>query len=136
MDVRNKTVVVTGAGRGIGRAIALQLAARGADIAVFDLNAHDVDETITLCAALSVHARGYRVNVADEGDVCAAMLQVAKDFGRLDGLVNNAGIVRDGLLVKVENGTVVQRMTMGSVELRHQRESQRGIPLRGRPPRT
>jgi len=79
MDVRNKTVVVTGAGRGIGRAIALQLAACGADIAVFDLNAHEVDETTALCTALSVHARGYRVNVAEEGEVCAAMIQVAKD---------------------------------------------------------
>jgi 3-oxoacyl-[acyl-carrier protein] reductase len=112
MDVRNKTVVVTGAGRGIGRAVALQLAARGADIAVFDLNANDVDHTTALCLALSVHAQGYRVNVADEDDVCGAMVQVTKDFGRLDGLVNNAGIVRDGLLVKVEHGAVVQRMTM------------------------
>jgi 3-oxoacyl-[acyl-carrier protein] reductase len=112
MDVRNKTVVVTGAGRGIGRAVALQLAARGADIAVFDLNANDVEETTALCLALSVHARGYRVNVADEDDVSASMVRVAEDFGRLDGLVNNAGIVRDGLLVKVEDGAVVQRMTM------------------------
>jgi 3-oxoacyl-[acyl-carrier protein] reductase len=112
MDIRNKTVVVTGAGRGIGQAIALQLASRGADIAVFDLNADDFDETTTLCAALSVQARGYRVNVADEGEICAAMTQVAKDFGRLDGLVNNAGIVRDGLLVKVKDGAVVGRMTM------------------------
>ena len=112
MDVRNKTVVVTGAGRGIGRAIALQLAAHGADIAVFDLNAREVDETAALCTALSVHARGYRVNVAEEGDVCAAMMQVAKDFGRLDGLVNNAGIVHDGLLVKVKDGAVTHRMSM------------------------
>jgi 3-oxoacyl-[acyl-carrier protein] reductase len=112
MDVRNKTVVITGAGRGIGKAIALQLAARGADIAVFDLNADDIDETTTLCATRSVQARGYRVNVADEDDVCAAMIQVAKDFGRLDGLVNNAGIVRDELLVKVKDGAVVHRMTM------------------------
>jgi 3-oxoacyl-[acyl-carrier protein] reductase len=112
MDVRNKTVVITGAGRGIGKAIALQLAARGANIAVFDLNADDIDETTTLCATGSMQARGYRVNVADEDDVCVAMIQVAKDFGRLDGLVNNAGIVRDELLVNVKDGAVVHRMTM------------------------
>jgi 3-oxoacyl-[acyl-carrier protein] reductase len=112
MDVRNKTVVVTGAGRGIGRATSLQLAERGADIALFDLNASDLDETVALCAAKSVQARGYRVNVADEGEVTAAMTRVAEDFGRLDGLVNNAGIVRDGLLVKVKDGAVVGRMTM------------------------
>ncbi len=112
MDVRNKTVVVTGAGRGIGRATSLQLAARGADIALFDLNASDLEETAALCTAKSVQARGYRVNVADEGEVTAAMTRVAGDFGRLDGLVNNAGIVRDGLLVKVKDGAVVGRMSM------------------------
>jgi len=112
MDVRNKTVVVTGAGRGIGRATSLQLAERGADVALFDLNASDLEETAALCAAKSVQARGYRVNVADEGEVTAAMTRVAGDFGRLDGLVNNAGIVRDGLLVKVKDGAVVGRMSI------------------------
>src|ERR1035438_6317467 len=112
MDVRSKTVVVTGAGRGIGRAIALQLARRGADIALFDLNAAELEETAALCAAEAVQARGYRVNVADESEVSAAMTRVATDFARLDGLVNNAGIVRDALLVKVKDGAVVGRMTM------------------------
>jgi 3-oxoacyl-[acyl-carrier protein] reductase len=112
MDVRKKTVVVTGAGRGIGRAIALQLAGHGADIALFDLNAAALEETAGLCAAEGVQARCYPVNVADEGEVSAAMTRVAADFGRLDGLVNNAGIVRDALLVKVKDGAVVGRMTM------------------------
>src|SRR5271165_5587022 len=112
MDIHNKTVVVTGAGRGIGRATALALAHDGANVALFDLNAADLEETGRLCAAESVQAREYRVNVADETEVCAAMTRVAADFGRLDGLVNNAGIVRDGLLVKVKDGAVVGRMTM------------------------
>jgi len=112
MDIRNKTIVVTGAGRGIGRAIALQLARRGADVALFDLNAAQLEETRALCAAEAVQARCYRVNVADEGEVSTAMARVATDFARLDGLVNNAGIVRDALLVKVKDGAVVGRMTM------------------------
>jgi 3-oxoacyl-[acyl-carrier protein] reductase len=112
MDVRKKTIVVTGAGRGIGRAIALQLAGHGADIALFDLDAAALEETAGLCAAEGVQARCYRVNVAGEGEVSAAMTRVAADFGRLDGLVNNAGIVRDALLVKVKDGAVVGRMTM------------------------
>src|SRR5580658_2462893 len=112
MDVRNKAIVVTGAGRGIGRAIALQLASHGADIAIFDLNAEDIEQTRALCAARSVQARGYCVNVADENEVSAAMAKVVADFGRLDGLVNNAGIVRDALLIKVKDGAVVARMTM------------------------
>src|SRR5271154_2923878 len=112
MDVRNKTVVVTGAGRGIGRAIALQLADRGADLALFDVQESDLKETAAACASKSVQARSYRVNVADESEVSAAMTRVVDDFGRLDGLVNNAGIVRDSLLVKVKEGAVVGRMTL------------------------
>ena len=125
MDVRNKTVVVTGAGRGIGRAIALRLARHGADVALFDLNATELEETRALCAAEAVQARCYRVNVADEGEVCAAMTRVGADFGRLDGLVNNAGIVRDALLVKVKDGAIVGRMTMD------QRNAVIGVNLSG-----
>lgn len=112
MDVRNKTVVVTGAGRGIGRAIALRLARRGANLALLDLNAADLESSVALCAAESVQARGYSANVADEAEVGAALARVAADFGRLDGLVNNAGILRDALLVKVKDGAVVGRMSM------------------------
>lgn len=112
MDLHSKTVVVTGAGRGIGRAISLDLAAHGADLALFDLNTDDLDETSRQCHAHSVQARGYRVNVADEQQVGEAMKQVRSDFGRLDGLVNNAGIVRDALLVKVKDGAVVGRMSL------------------------
>src|ERR1700733_9980807 len=112
MDVNNKTGVVTGAGRGIGRAIALNLAQHGAHSAIFDLNVEDIEQTRALCAAKSVQARGYCVNVAEEDEVSAAMAKVVADFGRLDGLVNNAGIVRDALLVKVKDGAVVARMTM------------------------
>src|SRR5258708_8946383 len=110
MDIRNKTVVVTGAGRGIGRAIALQIDGGGANVALFDLNPGDLEETRALCEAQSVQARSYKVNVADEGDVSTAMTRVVADFGRLDGLVNNAGIVRDGLLVKVKDGVAGGRM--------------------------
>jgi 3-oxoacyl-[acyl-carrier protein] reductase len=112
MDIQNKTVVVTGAGRGIGRAIALQLADHGANLALLDLNTDDLKETAAQCAAKSVQTREYRVNVADEGEVKSVMAQVAADFGRLDGLVNNAGIVRDGLLVKVKDGAVVGGMSL------------------------
>jgi 3-oxoacyl-[acyl-carrier protein] reductase len=112
MDLHDRTVVVTGAGRGIGRATAVQLAEQGANVALFDLNSADLVETARLCAEQSVQARQYRVNVADEAEVVDAMNQVAADFGRLDGLVNNAGIVRDGLLVKVKEGAVVGSMSL------------------------
>jgi 3-oxoacyl-[acyl-carrier protein] reductase len=112
MNMHDKTVVVTGSGRGIGRAIALDLADQGANLALFDLNEADLEETVQHCVAKSVKARGYRVNVADEAEVTAAMGRVAAEFGRLDGLVNNAGIVRDGLLVKVKDGVVVGEMSL------------------------
>jgi 3-oxoacyl-[acyl-carrier protein] reductase len=63
MDMHDKTVVVTGGGRGIGRAIALDLAEHGANLALLDLNEADLDETAQRCTAKSVKARGYRVNV-------------------------------------------------------------------------
>jgi 3-oxoacyl-[acyl-carrier protein] reductase len=112
MDLHDRTVVVTGAGRGIGRVTAVQLAGQGANVALFDLNSADLGESARLCAENSVQARQYRVNVADEAEVVDAMSQVASDFGRLDGLVNNAGIVRDGLLVKVKDGAVVGSMSL------------------------
>jgi 3-oxoacyl-[acyl-carrier protein] reductase len=112
MDLSKKTVVITGGGRGIGRAIALQLAHQGANLALFDLNAEDLAQTAALCCEHSVQARGYKVNVAEETEVGTAMERVVADFGRLDGLVNNAGILRDALLVKVKDGVVVARMTM------------------------
>jgi len=112
MELQGKSVVVTGAARGIGRAIALQLARRGADLALFDMNLEELEQTRAQCVAESVQARCYRVNVVDETEVGAAMTRVAADFGRLDGLVNNAGIVRDALLVKVKDGAVVGRMSL------------------------
>jgi 3-oxoacyl-[acyl-carrier protein] reductase len=94
------------------RVFALELAERGANLALFDLNEADLEETAQRCAAKSVKARCYRVNVADEAEVSAAMSRVISELGRLDGLVNNAGIVRDGLLVKVKNGAVVGEMSL------------------------
>jgi 3-oxoacyl-[acyl-carrier protein] reductase len=112
MDVRDKTIVVTGGGRGIGRAIALRLARQGANLALLDCNAADLEATVALCGGETVQARGYGVDVSDEAAVCAAMARIAADFGRLDGLVNNAGILRDALLVKVKDGAIVGRMSM------------------------
>ena len=89
--------------------------ARGADVGAVRSEPRPISKRrAALCTAESVQARSYRVNVADEGEVSAAMTRVAADFGRLDGLVNNAGIVRDGLLVKVKDGAVVGRMSRWS----------------------
>src|ERR1700723_19781 len=112
MDVRDKTIVVSGGARGIGRAIALRLARQGANLALLDCDAADLESTVALCGGRGVRARGYVVDVSDEAAVSSAMAGISAEFGRLDGLVNNAGIVRDALLVKVKDGAVVARMTM------------------------
>jgi 3-oxoacyl-[acyl-carrier protein] reductase len=112
VEVRGKTVLVTGAGRGIGRAIALFLAQRGADLALLDTTVGDIEETAALCAREGVRTGCYLANVAEENAVVTAMDRIVSDFGRLDGLVNNAGIVRDSLLIKVKDGQIVGKMTL------------------------
>lgn len=112
MDIRAKTIAITGAGRGIGRALATHFAARGANLALLDTNSVDVEATAELCARDRVIARGYVANVADEGEVGETLSQIVNDFGRLDGLVNNAGIARDAMLVKVKDGQVIGKMTL------------------------
>lgn len=108
MDLKNKVVVITGSGRGLGRGMATAFAAKGANVAVVDLNEADIAETVALCAELGVKAKGYKVNVAKEEDVVKLFDDVVADFGTLHGVVNNAGITRDGLLVKAKDGEITK----------------------------
>jgi 3-oxoacyl-[acyl-carrier protein] reductase len=112
MQIKGKTVIITGGGRGIGREMAKSFAERGANLALFDLNQADLDETARLCAAHGIKARGYIVNVTQEAAVAAGMDAVAADFGGIDVLINNAGIVKDGLLIKSKDGAVTGKMTL------------------------
>jgi len=112
MDVRGKTILVTGAGRGIGRALATHFAGKGAHLALLDVSAEELNETRAQCTQLGTVARSYIADAANEDSVVGALEQVTADFGRLDGLINNAGIVRDALLVKVKDGQVVGKMTL------------------------
>ena len=112
MDLDNKVIVVTGGGQGLGRAIALGLAARGAKLALVDLNQEKLDESAQLCRDAGGDGKGYVANVADEEQVVSLFDQVVEDFGALDGLVNNAGILRDGMLVKVKDGEIVKTMSL------------------------
>jgi 3-oxoacyl-[acyl-carrier protein] reductase len=112
VDVRGKSILVTGAGRGIGRSLALHFAGKGAQLALLDSNPADLDETRTLCAQLDARAQSYVADVAAEDSVISALDKVSADFGALDGLVNNAGVVRDALLVKVKDGQIVGKMSL------------------------
>ena len=112
MEIKDKVILITGGGRGLGRATAEYFAALGGHVALFDLNQADLDETRRRCTAHGVKAQGYVVNVTSEESVVTGMDAVLADFGRLDVLVNNAGITKDGLLVKVKDGAVVGTMSL------------------------
>jgi 3-oxoacyl-[acyl-carrier protein] reductase len=112
MQLTHKTVVVTGGGRGIGRAVAERFGRDGAHVALLDVNAADLETTRSALEAAGVVARSYEVDVAAEEQVVATMDRIVGDFGRLDVMVNNAGILRDALLVKVKDGAVVGKMSL------------------------
>ncbi len=101
--MENKTVLVTGGGRGIGKAIALAFAKEGYQVAInYNGSEAAAKETAALCEQEGVSAKIYRCNVADYAAVEAMMKEVADDFGSIDVLVNNSGITRDGLLLRMK----------------------------------
>ena len=100
-ELVNQVAVVTGAGRGIGQAIALKLAGAGADIACVDLKLEFCAETVQKAQALGRQAWSFAANVADAASVEAAADQILAAAGKVDILVNNAGITKDGLLMRM-----------------------------------
>ena len=112
MDLSNKVVVITGAGRGIGRAMALAFAAKGAVFAGLDLHESDLAETCSLCKAAGARALALTVDVTSEAQVIAGFDAVVSAFGRFDVLVNNAGVTKDALLVKAKDGAIASKMSL------------------------
>ena len=97
-----KVALITGAARGIGKAIALKFASEGADIAFTDLNIDEnAENTVKEIEALGVKVKGYASNAADFAETKNVVDQIHADFGHIDILVNNAGITKDGLLMRM-----------------------------------
>lgn len=96
-----KTAVVTGAARGIGRAIAEELACNGADLALCDLKAEWLDDTKAAAEALGAKVTCVSADVSKSEDVNAAVAEIMEKTGGIDILVNNAGITKDGLLMRM-----------------------------------
>lgn len=110
MELANSRVIITGAARGLGRAMATALAREGARIGLIDIDREALEQTRNALPG-SGHASAV-ANVTDEADVDRAFVELVKALGGLNVLINNAGITRDGLLVKARDGQVVDRMNL------------------------
>jgi 3-oxoacyl-[acyl-carrier protein] reductase len=108
MQLKDKVIIITGGCQGLGRAMAEYLAEKGVKLALVDLNQERLDEAVAACKAQGVEARAYLCNVANEEQVTQTVTQIAEDFGAINGLVNNAGILRDGLTIKVKDGELTK----------------------------
>ncbi len=97
----NQIAVVTGAGRGIGRAIALKFAAAGADVVCVSRTAENSEKTAAEVLALGRRAWAFAVDVSDPAAIAAAAEKILAGTGRVDVLVNNAGVTKDGLLMRM-----------------------------------
>ncbi len=112
MNLQSKTIVITGGGQGLGRTMAISFAKVGANIALIDLNEDLLKETSALIEKEGVKSNYYLANVSVETEVEKTFSQINSDFNGIDGLINNAGILRDGLFVKVKDGQVVKKMSL------------------------
>jgi 3-oxoacyl-[acyl-carrier protein] reductase len=102
-QLANQIAVITGAGRGIGRAIALKFAAEGADVAVVSRTQENSEKVAAEIRVLGRKAWAHAVDVADAAAVSAAAEKILAEAGKVDILVNNAGVTRDGLLMRMSD---------------------------------
>lgn len=114
MRLQNRVTLITGGAAGIGRATAERFAEEGAQVVICDLNEALGQQAV---AELGPNAHFYKVNVTDRQAVQAWVDDVAAKLGRIDVLVNNAGVLRDGTLVKVHNGELVKQMPEADFDL-------------------
>ncbi len=103
MSLTDQVAVITGGARGIGREIALVLAKAGADLALFDVNPDQLQQTVTDLRALGRKAEGFTVDVTDGKQVDEGMAKVLDKLGSIDILINNAGVTKDGLLIRMND---------------------------------
>jgi 3-oxoacyl-[acyl-carrier protein] reductase len=114
MKFTNKVVLVTGGAAGIGKATALRFAEEGARVVICDVDEANGKDTVRL---LGSEAAFYKVNVASREEVQQWVDRVVNQYGRIDVLVNNAGVLRDGQLVKFKEGQLVSQMAEADFDL-------------------
>jgi 3-oxoacyl-[acyl-carrier protein] reductase len=102
MDFKGRVALVTGGARGIGRAIAEGLAREGADLAIADVSLDSAESAARELSALRIRAAALKLDVSKSDEVVSAFAKIVSDFGRLDIVINNAGITRDGLILRMK----------------------------------
>ncbi|MDN3649341.1 SDR family oxidoreductase [Reinekea marina] len=107
MDIANKHIVITGAARGLGFTMAEHIMAKGAVVSIVDIDPEAVEQAVSKLSE-SGKAYGYVANVADEASVESMFESMKRDHKEINGLINNAGILRDGLLVKQRDGQLTK----------------------------
>ena len=113
MEIKNNTFVITGAAQGLGEACAISLCRQGAKIALLDVNAEKLDQVQARCVeAGAAECFAFTCDVASETSVASSFASIDERLGAIAGLVNNAGILRDGLLIKVKDGEIVDRLSL------------------------
>ncbi len=112
MDIKDKTFVVTGAARGLGKAICMSLAGQGANVALVDVTLEALEQTVEQCQKINPACNAYLYDITEEDNVAELFTAVENDLGPVYGLVNNAGILRDALLVKAKDGEIINRMSL------------------------
>lgn len=106
MKLDDALIAITGGARGLGLAMARRLGEQGARLALIDTDGDQLDKAVNALLDAGISARAFVANVADESSVVQTFEDIRSAMGPLDGLVNNAGILRDGLLVKARDGKV------------------------------
>ena len=114
MNIKDQVFVITGGARGLGKAMAVRIVKDGGKVALLDVEAEPLDLTVAELNAGEEVAKGYVADITNEQQVSETFAAIEADLGPIGGLINNAGILRDGLLVKAKAGEVTGFMSLES----------------------
>ncbi|WP_422412202.1 MULTISPECIES: SDR family oxidoreductase [unclassified Endozoicomonas] len=112
MNLERSNILITGAARGLGRAMALHLAKKGAGLGLIDLEGEALDQALKECSELGAKTIALPTNVANEQEVENSVRLASEKLGPLNGLINNAGILRDGLMIRTKDGKVTDKLSL------------------------
>ncbi|RXF06923.1 SDR family oxidoreductase [Pseudoalteromonas sp. PS5] len=116
MNINSKTVVITGGAQGLGLAMATEMAKQGANLALIDMQEDVLAEAKSELAQFGIKVKTYVANVSQESDVENVFDAIVSDFGEISVLINNAGILRDGLLLKAKDGQIIDKMSLSQFQ--------------------